>query len=369
MLPAESPIPITRPSLPPLDEYVVLLEEIWESRMLSNFSRFAQSLEELAERYLEAEHVLAVSSGDLGLIATLAALDLPPGSPCYISDFTFNSTINAALWARLEPVLIDVDRASFNMDPEALHAAMREQRLRGVVLPTHVFGNPCDVESLEEIARQFDGYLVFDAAHAYGSRHAGNAVGTFGDAEVFSLSGTKLVTSAEGGLVATSHDWLAERLRYVRAYGFQDDYRSRRVGLNAKISELHSALGTLTLRDVEEQVRQRHELVDAYRAHLDDRVGWQHVAESDRTTYKDIALLLGGSRAEAQDALAAAGVQTKRYFVPLHEMEPYAPFARGALPRSSELHRESLCVPAFAELAFEDVHRVARIILEAVGGG
>jgi dTDP-4-amino-4,6-dideoxygalactose transaminase len=366
---SERLLPITRPALPPLEEYVALLEEIWESRMLSNFATFAQRLEVLARDYLGATNVLAVSSGDVGLVATLTALDLPAGSPCYVSDFTFNSTINAAVWARLEPVLIDIDRATFGMDADRLRAAMHERREPGVVLPTHVFGNPCDTDRLTEVAREFDAYLVFDAAHAYGSRRRGRAVGTFGDAEVFSLSGTKLTTSAEGGLVATPHEWLAERLRFVRAYGFQDDYRSHRIGLNGKISELHCALGTLTLADVEAQVQRRHELFAAYRDRLGTRVGWQQVSDADRSTYKDIAVLLGCSRGVVEQALADQGVQTKRYFVPLHEMGPYAQFADGPMPRASELHEECLCVPAFTDLTDGDVHRVSDTILRAMDDG
>jgi len=362
----ENPIPITRPSLPPLEQYVALLEEIWTSRMLSNFSTFATRLEELATTYLDAPHVLSVASGDIGLIITLAALRLPPGAPCYLPDFTFNSTINAALWAQLTPVIVDIDPDTLNLDALALDDAMRRRREPGVVLATHVFGNPCDVSGLEAVARDHDAYLVFDAAHAYGSRRDGVPVGNFGDAEVFSLSGTKLVTSAEGGLIATPHDWVAERLRYLRAYGFQNDYRSRYVGLNGKMSELHCALGTLTLADAERQVKHRHEIVDEYRSRLGDDVGWQRVRASDRSTYKDVAVLLGTARQAVEDALREHQVQTKRYFVPLHLMGPYAEYAEGELPRATALHESVLCLPAFAQLSESDISMVTGTILAEV---
>ena len=337
--------------------------------MLSNFSTFATRLEELAQSYLGARHVLAVASGDIGLIATLAALELPAGAPCYLSDFTFNSTINAALWARLTPVLVDIDPETFNMDAQSLQIAMREQRQAGVVLPTHVFGNPCDVTAIEAVARQHDAALVFDAAHAYGSRRDGLPVGNFGDAEVFSLSGTKLVTTGEGGLVATGDDRIADRLRYLRAYGFQDDYRSRYVGLNGKISELHCALGTLTLADVEGQVKRRQEVVGRYRAELGDEVGWQRIRPADRSTFKDVAVLLGDRRAAVEDALTQQGVQTKRYFVPLHVMEPYAPYAGGDLRHTTALHESVLCIPTHEDLTDADISRVAEILLGALRSG
>ena len=364
-MPEKPILPITRPSLPPLDEYVALLEEIWRSGMLSNFSTFAQRLEDMARGYLGASHVLAVASGDIGLMATLTSLQRSPGAPCYVSDFTFNSTINAALWAGLTPVIVDIDPETFNMDPDALRTAMTRSAPPGVVLPTHVFGNPCDVDALEQVAREHDAALVFDAAHAYGSSRDGVPVGNFGDAEVFSLSGTKLVTTGEGGLVATSDDGLADRLTYVRAYGFQHDYRTRQVGLNGKISEIHCALGTLTLADVEAQVKRRHEIVDQYRAHLGDEVGWQAVRPEDRSTYKDVAVLLGTRRAAVEEALTRRGVQSKRYFVPLHEMDPYAGFASAPLTRTSALHESLLCIPAFTDMSESDVTLVATTILEA----
>ncbi|MGH9025810.1 MAG: DegT/DnrJ/EryC1/StrS family aminotransferase [Acidimicrobiia bacterium] len=366
MTSAEPPIPFFRPALPPLDDYVGLLREIWESRMLSNFGTFAQRLEQLAAEYLGAPHVLSVVSGDIGLIVTLTALELPPGSPCFVSGFTFNSTINAALWADLRPVLVDIDPDTFTMDPDELAAALERWTGPGVILATHAFGNPCDSDRLRALAREHDCYLVFDAAHGYGSQRAGTPVGRLGDAEVFSLSGTKLVTTAEGGLVATPHDWLAERIAYLRAYGFQHDYESLYVGINGKISELHCALGLLTLAGVEDAVQRRAEILAAYRARLGDKVGWQYVRPSDRSTYKDISIRLGEHREAVERSLTAGGVQTKRYFLPLHSMKPYACFADGPLPQTESTYETTLCVPAFSELDEATLDRVARLILEGV---
>jgi dTDP-4-amino-4,6-dideoxygalactose transaminase len=231
------------------------------------------------------------------------------------------------------------------------------------VLATHAFGNPCDSDRLRAIAREHDCFLVFDAAHGYGSRRADTPVGCLGDAEVFSLSGTKLVTSAEGGLIATPHDWLAERVVYLRAYGFQYDYESLFVGINGKISELHCALGLLTLSDIEAAVARRADIVAAYRDRLGDSVGWQYVRPSDRSTYKDISLKLGDRRDAVQRALTDGGVQTKRYFLPLHTMKPYASFSEGPLPHTERTYESTLCVPAFSELDKQTVDRISRLIL------
>ena len=363
-------IPITRPSLPPLEEFVALLEKIWSSKMLSNFGEFSQQLEQAVAEYLDIQHVRSVVSADIGLILTLKALDLPEGAPCYISDFTFNSTINAALWAGLRPVLVDIDEETFNMDPSSLSAASEEVATKGVILPTHVFGNPCDIEALSAIADEKGLFLVFDAAHALGSRRGSAQVGTFGDAEVFSLSGTKLVTSAEGGLIATKHDWLSEKVAYLRAYGFQHDYVSRVLGMNGKISEVHSALGLLNFKNIEQTVHKRLELVATYRARLGESVNWQKISREDRSSYKDISLLLGDRRNDVEDALLACDVQTKRYFRPLHTMDLYSSFCgESSLAHSSAVYASSLCIPAFSDITEEEIELICETVLEALASG
>jgi dTDP-4-amino-4,6-dideoxygalactose transaminase len=359
-------IPITRPLLPPLDDYVGLLRDIWDSRMLSNFGEFAQQFENEATAYLEVPNALAVASCDLGIILTLRALELPPDAPCFVSDFTFNSTVNGAVWAGLAPVLVDADTDTFNMSTEALKREMERFPKPGVVLATHVFGNPCDTEALRIAALEHGSFLVFDAAHGYGSAHDGRKIGGFGDAEIFSFSGTKVVTSAEGGLVTTSHDWLAERIRYMRAYGFQNDYRSRYVGLNGKMSELNAALGVLSMRQIEDLLKRRNEIVDHYRSELGALVGWQHIKSEDVSTYKDLCLLLGYNRSRVESALAEVDVQSKRYFVPLHTMDPYAKFNYSPKIGSSAIHESSLCVPLYPDLDPKDLTLIIETIREAL---
>jgi dTDP-4-amino-4,6-dideoxygalactose transaminase len=360
-------IPITRPALPPLDDYVALLERIWDSRMLSNFATYAAGLETLATRYLGAPYVLTVSSGDVALILALRALQLPPKTRVLVPSFTFNSTVNAVLWNDLTPVFIEIDSETLNIDPA--DAAKRADGA-GAILATHVFGSPAPVEELARLAGGVGARLVFDAAHCYGSLYQGKHVGSFGDAEVFSLSGTKLVTSAEGGLFATRNPELADRFRYMRAYGFQYDYNSRYVGLNGKLSELHAALGLLTLARIEEALAIRRRLVDQYLRRLASVPGltFQRVAAEDRSSYKDFAVLFatGEQRYVAASALAAAEVQTKRYFRPCHQMEAYRPYAHRSLPVTESVYRRILCLPLFEDLTTDQVDSICDIVERAV---
>jgi dTDP-4-amino-4,6-dideoxygalactose transaminase len=356
-------IPIVRPELPPLDDFIPLLEEIWDSKMLSNFGPMAKRMEALTANYLDVKHSLVCTSGETGLMITLAALELPQGAPCFVSSFTFNSTINAPLWNNLRPVIVDIDPATFCMSASSLSAAMRRHPQPGVVLATHVFGNPCDVDALEVLTRNHGSYLIFDAAHGYGSLRGDKHVGALGDAEVFSLSGTKLVTTGEGGLITTSHDWLAERLMYFRAHGFQNDYDSKVLGLNGKFSEIHAALGLLTLPNVENAVAARHEILAKYHDALSGTATWQAVRSVDRSTYKDINIGVGPNAGAIVDELDKKGIQTKRYFRPLHTMEMFKEYGDGqTFPNAQKVYDETLCVPAYADMPDWVVGTVADVV-------
>jgi dTDP-4-amino-4,6-dideoxygalactose transaminase len=349
-------IPISRPELPPLERYVELLRDIWDSHMLSNFGKYARRFEAQAQACLGTSRVRAVASCDIGLVVALAALDLPPGGEAIVPSFTFNSTLNAILWNRLTPVFADLEPERLTLDPAEV--GRLASRATAVVVGTHVFGNPCDHDAIRAAAPGVP--IVYDAAHAFGSRYRGRPAGTLGDAEVFSFSGTKLVTAAEGGLVATARDDLVTRVEYLRAYGFQTDYESHVVGVNGKISELNAALGCLAVETLERAVARRQAIAARYRRGL-GRVaglGFQHVDERDRSTYKDFAILCPPGRDALERQLEAAGIQTKRYFRPAHTMRAYLRFAREPLPRTEDVYGRILCLPIFNELTDAQVDEV-----------
>jgi dTDP-4-amino-4,6-dideoxygalactose transaminase len=325
--------------------------------MLSNFGKYARRFEAEAQTYLGTPRARAVASCDLGLVIALAALDLPAGGEAIVPSFTFNSTVNAILWNRLTPVFADIDPRRLTLDPDEI-GALRGPRT-AVVVGTHVFGNPCDHEAIRAAAGALP--IVYDAAHAYGSTYRGRAAGTLGDLEVFSFSGTKLVTSAEGGLVTAARDDLISRLEYLRAYGFQTDYESHVVGINAKISELDAALGVLTLETVERAARRRQEIARRYRQALGGvpDLAFQQVDERDRSTFKDFAILCPHGREGLMQRLDAAGIQTKRYFRPAHTMRAYRGHVTRPLPRTDEVYERVLCLPIFNDLSDTQVDEVA----------
>lgn len=364
-------IPITRPELPPLEEYTGLLEEIWTSRMLSNFGPMAQRLEAMTSEYLGVPTRVVVS-GDIGLALTIAALDLPKGSAALLPSFTFNSTVNAVIWNGLRPVFVDIDEQSLTMDPADARLAASEVGDTSLIMATHVFGNPADVDGLRAVADEYGAKLVFDAAHGYGAVRDGVQVGGLGDAEVFSLSGTKPVTTAEGGLIATRSPEILERINLLRAYGFAGDYESKLVGLNGKMSELHAALGLLTMRRVDDALAIRDGHVQRYREQLEGLTGvrYQEVRPRDRSTYKDFALVFddGPARDAVEAVLAHAGVQTKRYFRPCHTMSAYRTYDTRPVPITERTYRGVLCIPLFEGLKDDEIDLIAMLVRTAIEG-
>lgn len=360
-------IPITRPQLPPLAEYVQLLSQIWSTRMLSNFGTFSQQLEQIATRQLQVG-ARTTSSGDVGLCCAISCLDLPAGTTCLVPSFTFNSTINAVLWNDLIPVFVDIDPHTFNMDPDAAAAAI-DRCGPSLIVATHVFGNPCDADRLGALARGCDAKLLFDAAHGYGSRRGNTPVGGLGDVEVFSLSGTKPVTCAEGGLVTSRDERLLARVEYARAYGFQHDYNSQFAGMNGKMSELHAALGTLTLPTIDAVLDHRDTQIARYRDRLADvsEVRFQQIRDEDRSTFKDLALVFEDrdARERARTALAQRDIQTKLYFRPCHRMDAFFAFADQPLPNTDELFEHILCVPLYAELPDATIDTICGVVRAA----
>jgi dTDP-4-amino-4,6-dideoxygalactose transaminase len=364
-------LPVTRPWLPGLDEYVDLLKDIWQSRMLSNFGKYAQLLEAKSRTYLGNPQALAVVNADIGLVLSLAALRLPEGSECLVPSFTFNSTINAVLWNRLRPVFVDADPGTFNADPQDV--ARRIGPRTSVLVATHVFGSPLDLDRLLSVAASRGLPTVFDAAHAFGAKYFGRKIGdpSLGDFQVFSFSGTKLVTSGEGGLICPGKAEHVEHVERLRGYGFLNDYVSHHVGLNGKLSELHAALATLTVDRAEDAVTHRHGLAALYRRLLAacDGIGFQRHLPEARTTYKDFAILCPWDRDGLGDRLGRLGVQTKKYFHPLHTMPAYEAFRRpdDDLADTESVSERILCLPMFNDLEEGEVERVCRAILEFYG--
>jgi dTDP-4-amino-4,6-dideoxygalactose transaminase len=369
-------LPLVWPSVPNAEALARDLVRILESRTLTNGS-FVDALERRSAEYLGVRHCIAVASCTAGLMLVLRAADL--SGDVVVPSFTFAATAHAVAWNGLRPVFADIDETTLTLSPEA---ARRVVGMRtSAILATHVYGTPCDVEGLAELARNHGIRLFFDAAHAFGSRHGDRPVGGFGDAEVFSLSPTKVLVAGEGGIIATDDDVLAERCRIGRNYGNPGDYDCLFVGLNGRMSELHAAMALWSLQGLDARIERRNELVARYREALSEVPGisFPVVPGGDRSTYKDFTVLvepeeLGLDADGLAQALAAEGVETRRYYAPpVHATRAYRHLngTNGHLPVTEWASRRALTLPLWSDMTEGQVDRVAAAVvrIHAAGDG
>jgi dTDP-4-amino-4,6-dideoxygalactose transaminase len=308
-----------------------------------------------------------VSTCTAGLMLVLRASGL--SGDVVLPSFTFQATAHAVAWNGLRPSFADVDPGTLTLSAEAADRATGMRT--SAILATHTYGTPADVDDLAEAARKSGVRLFFDSAHAFGSRHGGRPVGGFGDAEVFSLTPTKPLVAGEGGLVATNDEDLARQIRRLRDYGKEDDYDVRVIGLNARMSELHAAVALASLDGLEDRIVRRNEIAARYRRSLEDIPGlsFPTVRPGDRTTFKDFTILVeqdafGIDAAELARALAAEGVETRRYYSPpVHRTTAYRSAAAGVvLPATDHAAARVLTLPLWVGMRDWQIDGVAEAV-------
>jgi dTDP-4-amino-4,6-dideoxygalactose transaminase len=359
------PIRFIKPTLPPMADVLARYERVYRDGVITNAEMVAAFEAAVADR-LEVEHCVAVSSCTSGLSLVLRALGVQ--GEVILPSFTFFATGHALLWNGLTPVFADCTPDRWTLDPASVESKITQNT--GAIVAVHLYGNPCDVDSLQELADEHGLNLIYDAAHAFGSRRDGRPIGCFGDAEVFSLSPTKLLVAGEGGLVATHDGELARLLRAGRNYGDLGAYDPEMLGLNARMSEFNAALGLAGLDLVPSKVARHNEIAREYTERLSGVPGltFQSVDSADVSTYKDYSVLVdeaefGMSRDSLATALLAENIVTKKYFSPpLHRQRLYAPFWDGdesALRNTDHIAESVLSLPIYESLASSTIEAIA----------
>jgi len=360
---ADYKVPLMRPSLPPKEDFIKVVDELWESRMLSNFAKHSQIMEKTAKDYFKSDRFFySAVSCDIALILLLKCFDFPAGSEVLVPSFTFNSTVNGVVWNGLKPVFVDIDPQGYGL---SLNDVKRKITPKTVaIMGVHIFGNPCQMDELEHIAKINGLKLIFDAAHAYGSKYNGRHICEYGDAGAFSFSGTKLITSGEGGLVYIKDKVIADKFYLARNYGFSGDYNTQMLGLNGKISEFHAALAHLAMGDIDCILTRRQSVATRYQAGIKNTATFQIVKPENLSSYKDFSIAID-NRDKVYDYLTEQGIQTKKYFFPNH-MSKYHNFDRGGLEETEKLYNRILCIPIFNDITNEQVDYVINKINEVI---
>src|SRR5690606_16116739 len=248
-------IPVTKPFLPPLEEYKKYIDGIWQCQWLTNMGPLASDLELKLKETLKVNHLLFVTNGTVALQMAIKVLDLK--GEIITTPFSFVATTSSIVWENCTPVFVDIDESSLNIDADKIEAVITEHT--SAILATHVYGNPCDVEKIEEIAKKHNLKVIYDAAHAFGVEINGKSIFEYGDISTCSLHATKLYHSVEGGLIITKDAALLKKLAYMRNFGFDGPESFAELGINGKNSEFHAAMGLANLKYVDQINRKRKE--------------------------------------------------------------------------------------------------------------
>ncbi len=368
----DAPRHVTRPVMPPLEEYTDLLRGVWDRRWLTNDGELHQRLERELEIHLGVKHASLFCNGTLSLLVALQALDLRMGE-VITTPFTFPATTNVLHWNRLRPIFCDLDPVTLNISPERVEAAFTDQTR--AILAVHVYGQPCDVAALRDLGAQHGVPVVYDAAHAFGVQLDGRPLLEWGDVSSLSFHATKLFTTGEGGALVTADTALDRRIRSLKNFGIADEETVLAPGINAKMSELSAAFGLLRLRDVNAEIAARAEVTAAYRRVLDGVPGLTLPPQPKNValnhSYFPIlvdAAAFGLDRDELYGALRLFNVIARKYFYPLtshYEWDRCYPSADPAnLPVAERAALQVLCLPVYGELGAADAGAIGEIITE-----
>jgi dTDP-4-amino-4,6-dideoxygalactose transaminase len=366
----DEPIYVTRPLLPELGEVVRRLEQVWASRWLTNAGAQHEQLEEALRQYLLVPQLSLFNNGTVALLTALRALQL--SGSVVTTPFTFPATPHSLVWAGIEPVFCDIDPDRLTIDPAAIERAIRPDTT--AILGVHVYGVPCDVAGIEQVARRRGLKVLYDGAHVFGTTVNGAGIGTFGDVTMFSFHATKLFHTAEGGALSCASEALKRTFDQLKNFGILNQEEVGLPGINGKMNELQAALGLAVLDHVGAERQARQAIVERYRARLAGTagLGLMPALPDVQDSYQYFVVRIdahafGRSRDEVQEALKADNVLTRKYFFPLCSEYPCYRGLESAraerLPVAHQAAREVLCLPLYGTLPLDAVGRICDLLL------
>jgi dTDP-4-amino-4,6-dideoxygalactose transaminase len=360
---------VAQPYLPPLEELIPYLEEIWERKILTNGGPLHAQLEDALREHLGVPHVSLFVNGTMALVTALQELRIT--GEVITTPYSFVATSHSLLWNGIRPVFVDVDPQTLNIDPSRIESAITPQTT--AILAVHCYGHPCDVEAIQRIAETYNLKVIYDAAHAFGVEVESGSVLNHGDLSVLSFHATKVFTTFEGGAITTASAEAKRRIDGLKNFGYVNETTVVAPGVNGKMNEFSAAVGLLQLRHMERVTGLRREIDQLYRTRLAELPGIRLLnptATERVSNYAYFPILVGPeypvSRDDLNETLKAQGIVPRRYFYPLISEFPMyrgLPSAAPAnVPAATEASREILCLPIYPDLPLETAGRVAEII-------
>jgi dTDP-4-amino-4,6-dideoxygalactose transaminase len=355
-------IPVTRPFLPPVEEYESYVRDIWQRQWLTNNGPLVNELEIRLKNYLDVPHMLYVNNGTMAIQLAIRALELK--GEIITTPFSFIATTSSAIWENCKPVFVDIDPETLNIDAGKIEAAINPNTC--AILATHVFGNPCDIEAIDQVAEKYQLKVIYDASHCFGTKYKGKSVFRYGDVSTTSFHATKLFHTIEGGAVFTPHPELLKKIAYMRNFGFNGPEDFACVGINAKNSEFHAAMGLANLKYVNDVLEKRKQLYLYYVDHLGalDKT-LQSIQKHTDFNYAYLPVLFPSEEMvkKIEQYLNANLIFPRRYFYPsLHTLSFVDKYE---CPVSACVSSRVICLPMHYNLSIEEVNFVIRILFRA----
>ena len=367
--PFTDPLYITQPLLPELEEVDKMLETVWKSNQLTNNGNMVMLLEKELAGYLNADYLSVFSNGTVAL--QLACKLLRLSGEVITTPFTFAATVHSLAWNSIKPVFCDIEEDTFNINPDLIEPLITQNTT--AILPVHVFGNPCKVEKIQQIADRNGLRVLYDAAHAFGVKINGKPISSFGDISMFSFHATKVYHTIEGGALTFKDPYLKERADSLRNFGIRNNDSLMEPGTNGKLNEVQAAIGLLVLRKVEEEISNRRKITNLYRSLLDNTPGITFNNDIEGVTHNYPYFVIridkdnyGLSRDELYEKLKEYNIVSKKYFYPLcSDFQCYKDIPSAAESRlgvACKIAETVLSLPLHGRLQNSDVERVCNII-------
>lgn len=358
-------ITVTSPLLPPLDEFVHYLEDIWDRKWITNNGHYHQELEKALCEYLDVPFISLFTNGTLPLMVALQALRIT--GEVITSPYSFVATTHSLWWNGIKPVFVDVDPLTGNMDPDKIEAAITPQTT--ALMPVHVYGNPCDAERIQQIADTYGLKVIYDSAHAFGVRKEGESVLKYGDMSTLSFHATKVYNTIEGGALVCQDEKTKHRIDYLKNFGFAGETTVIAPGINGKMDEIRAAYGLLELKYVDNAIAKRKEIAEMYRNELNAVSGITFFQDypTVKHNYSYFPIFVdsekfGKSRDELYFELQKYNIYGRRYFYPLiSEFSTYKGLPSAAkenLPNAHKLANSVICLPISTEVESADVEQI-----------
>jgi len=363
------PIFVTQPSLPDLHEFIPYLGKIWDSKWLTNNGPFHQQLEKEMADFLGVKYISLFANGTLALLTALQVLRIT--GEVITTPYSFVATTHALWWNNIKPVFVDIEPEFCNLNPEKIEAAITPKTT--AILPVHIYGNPCKVEPIQEIANIYGLKVIYDAAHSFGVTYKGQSICNYGDLSILSFHATKVFTTMEGGAIVCHDEVTKKRIDYLKNFGFAGETKVMAPGINSKMNEIQAALGLLQLKYHKQNIEKRKIIADTYHKELSEIDGISLLPEPVDTNlnYSYFSIFVdekeyGMNRDELYEKLKLHNIYGRRYFYPLiSEFPMYKGLESakpGNLPVAKKMADSVICLPIYTDLDDQKIKNITVII-------